>query len=146
MRQRGRRSSASKDGASPVESVGPNLRPPPHLSATEARLFNEVVANAPAGQFSASDVYLLTSFVRVTLVCDNAAKALAKANDKNRPTRMKMLDQAVKMQALLASKLRLATQSRIAPRTVGRAHDGHRPSAYDTMGFGKEFFEDDWAR
>ena len=32
-----------------------------------------------------------------------------------------MLDQAVKMQPLLASKLRLATQSRIAPRTAGRA-------------------------
>ena len=48
------------------------------------------------------------------------------------------------MQPLLASKLRLATQSRIAPRTAGRAHDAHRPSAYDTMGFDKEFFEDGW--
>ena len=111
MRQRGKQSAASLE-ASPSESTRPTLRPPPHLSASEARLFNEVVTSAPSGQFSAGDVYLLTSFVRVTLVCDQAIKALAKANDKTRPTRMKMLDQGIKMQALLATKLRLATMSR----------------------------------
>ena len=132
MRQRGRQSTADLE-VNGTASVRANLRPPHHLTAKEAALFVEVVANAPAGQFGASDVYLLSSFVRVTLVCDHAAKALAKATDKNRPARMKMLDQAIKMQALLASKLRLATQSRIAPRTVGRAHDGHRPSAYEAM-------------
>jgi hypothetical protein len=109
-------------------------------------LFVEVVGNAPSGQFSASDVYLLISFVRVTLVCDHAVKALAKANDKTRATRMKMLDQAIKMQALLATKLRLATLSRLGPRTAGRQHDGHRPSAYDTMASDREFFEDGWSR
>ena len=44
-----------------------------------------------------------------------------------------MLDQAVKMQALLATKLRLATMSRIGPRTAGRAHNEHKPSAYETV-------------
>jgi len=82
----------------------------------------------------------------VTKLAGRAARAAAKANDKTRQARFKMLDQAVKMQALLASKLRLATQSRIAPRTAGRAHDAHWPSAYDTMGFDKEFFEDGWSR
>ena len=134
MRQRGRVSNVNVE-VNGIASAGPNLRPPANLTAKEAKLFHEVVANAPSGQFSASDVYLLSSFVRVTLVCDDAAKALAKANDKNRPTRMKIMDQAVKAQALLASKLRLAPQSRISPRTVGRAHDGHRPSAYETMGW-----------
>ena len=147
MRQRGKQSkSAASLGANSIEDTGPNLRPPHHLTATEARLFVEVVANAPSGQFSASDVYLLTSFVRVTLVCDHAVKALAKADDKTRPMRMKMLDQAIKMQALLATKLRLATLSRLGPRTAGRQHNAHRPSAYDTMGFDKEFFEDGWTR
>jgi hypothetical protein len=145
MRQRGKQSAASLE-VTGIEDAGPNLQPPPHLTATEAKLFVEVVGNAPSGQFSASDVYLLTSFVRVTLVCEQAAKALAKANDKTRPTRMKMLDQAVKMQALLATKLRLATLSRLGPRTAGRQHDAHRPSAYDTMGFDREFFEDGWPR
>jgi hypothetical protein len=59
---------------------------------------------------------------------------------------MKMLDQGIKMQALLATKLRLATMSRIGPRTAGRRHDGHKPSAYDTIGFDREFFEDGWGR
>ena len=146
MRQRGRQSAASLE-VNGIADVRPSLRPPHHLTAKEARLFHEVVGNAPSGQFSASDVYLLSTFVRVTLICDDAAKALAKANDKNRPTRMKIMDQAVKAQALLAIKLRLAPQSRIGPRTAGRRHDAHRPSAYDTMrGFDREFFEDGWSR
>ena len=82
MRQRGKQSAASLE-VTGIADTGPNLRPPHHLTATEAKLFVEVVANAPSGQFSASDVYLLTSFVRVTLVCDQAVKASAKANDKN---------------------------------------------------------------
>ena len=73
MRQRGRQSSASLEGIT-VESAGPNLRPPANLTAKEAKLFHEVVANAPSSQFSASDVYLLSSFVRVTLICDDAAR------------------------------------------------------------------------
>ena len=84
MRQRGRQSAASLE-VTGIADAGPNLRPPPHLTATEAKLFVEVVGNAPSGQFSASDVYLLTSFVRVTLVCEQAVKALAKANDKTFP-------------------------------------------------------------
>ena len=144
MRQRGRQSAASPE-VNGIADAGPNLRPPHHLTAKETALFREVLANAPSGHFSASDVYLLSSFVRVTLICDDAAKALAKANDKNRPTRMKIMDQAVKAQA--ASKLRLAPQSRIGPRTAGRRYDAHRPSAYDTMrGFDPEFFEDGWSR
>ena len=63
------------------------------------------------------------------------------------PLKFKMLDPTVKTQALLATKLRLVTLARIGPRTAGRAHDAHRPSAYDTMrGFDREFFEDGWSR
>ena len=137
MRQRGRQSAADLE-VNGETSARANLQPPHHLTAKEAQLFREVVANAPSGQFSASDVYLLSTFVRVTLICDDAAKALSKATDKNRPTRMKIMDQAVKAQALLASKLRLAPQSRIGPRTAGRAHDGHRPSAYDSFVMGAD--------
>jgi hypothetical protein len=73
MRQRGRQSAASLE-VTGIADAGPNLRPPPHLTATEAKLFVEVVANAPSGQFSASDVYLLTSFVRVTLVATKQSR------------------------------------------------------------------------
>jgi hypothetical protein len=67
MRQRGRQSGAGLEIIPPA-SAGPNLQPPRHLIATEARLFHEVVANAPPGQFSASDVYLLATFAQVTLL------------------------------------------------------------------------------
>ena len=114
MKQHGRKSAASLD----VEDTGDPmavLRPPPYLSATETKLFVEVVANVPSGQFSASDVYLLTSFVRVTLLCHQAPKALAKATDKTRSQRVKILEQMVKMQALLATKLRLTELFLILP-------------------------------
>jgi hypothetical protein len=100
-----------------------------------------VVGNAPPGQFSASAVYLLASFVRVTLIVDGAAKALDKATEKTRPTRMKTLDQGIKMQALLASKLRLTTQARVDPKALTRKHNNHTPSFYDTM---SEDLPDDW--
>ena len=86
MRQRGRQSGAGLEIIPPA-SAGPNLQPPRHLIATEARLFHEVVANAPPGQFSASDVYLLATFAQVTLLVEGAAGAAAKANDKTRQAR-----------------------------------------------------------
>ena len=74
MRQRGRVSSVNVE-LSGIASAGPTLRPPPHLTTTEAKLFAEVVANAPAGQFSASDVYLLATFAQVTKLAEGAARA-----------------------------------------------------------------------
>jgi hypothetical protein len=65
MQQRGKRSAASLE-VTGIEDAGPNLRPPPHLTTKEAALFREVVATSPSGQFSASDVYLLTTFVHIT--------------------------------------------------------------------------------
>ena len=138
MRQRGRKSSA-EPWVTPAAGVRPRLEPPPHLSANEARLFREVVANAPAGQFSASDVYLLATFAQVTALLEGAAKAAARANDKTRQVKFKMLAELAKTQALLATKLRLATQSRITTCTAGRQHATHRSSAFglrhDGLGF-----------
>jgi hypothetical protein len=72
---------------------------------------------------------LLTSFVRVTLVCDQASKALAKANDKTRSMRMKILEQAVKAQAMLVTKLRLAPPrgSMLPPLDASTASTGPVP-------------------
>jgi hypothetical protein len=56
----------------------------------------------------------------VALIVDDATKSMAKADDKTRPVRMKILAEAIKVQALLASKLRLATQSRVDPRALSR--------------------------
>jgi hypothetical protein len=119
-----------------VIPLGPamdRLQPPNNLKPNEARLFREVVANCPANHFAPADVYLLTNFVRTTLIVDRAMKDLEKSKLKERPARMKSLDQAIKMQSLLATKLRLTVQARADQRKLLRAHMAHRPSAYDLM-------------
>jgi hypothetical protein len=145
MRQRGRQSAADLE-VNGIADTGPNLRPPSHLTARETALFREVVANAPAAQFSASDTYLLTTFVQITALLEGAAATARKADDKTRQVKFKMLAELAKTQSLIATKLRLVPSARIGPRTAGRQHDGHKPSAYDTMGFDREFFEDGWFR
>ncbi len=146
MRQRGKQSAASLE-VNGIEDAGPNLRPPHHLTAKEAQLFHEVVANTPPGQFSASDTYLLATFVQITALLEGAAATARKAGDKTRQIKFKMLAELAKTQSLIATKLLLVPSARIGPRTAGRTHDAHRPSAYDTMrGFDREFFEDGWSR
>jgi hypothetical protein len=46
---------------------------------------------------------------------------------------MKMMDSAMKLQAQLATKLRLATTARHDARTLSRLHAAHRLSYYDVM-------------
>jgi hypothetical protein len=46
---------------------------------------------------------------------------------------MKMMDSAMKLQAQLATKLRLATTARHDARTLSRLHSAHRLSYYDVM-------------
>ena len=42
------------------------------------------------------DVYLLATFAQVTLLCERAARAAAKANDKNRQARFRRHESAPK--------------------------------------------------
>jgi len=102
------------------------LQPPRNLNAKEQQLFREVVASCPVEQFSAADVYLLSSFARITLLVDRAFVDLNKAKPKERPSRVKMLDQLVKAQAQLSVKLRLSTSSRHDARKLARQHVAHR--------------------
>jgi len=73
-------------------------------------------------------------FTRATLTADRAAKQLNKARSvQERNSWMKMMDAAMKLQAQLATKLRLATSARHDARKLSRAHAAHRPSYYDEM-------------
>src|SRR5262245_877076 len=111
MRQKsGKRSAADLD-ITTTEPLDLRLEPPAFLSATEAALFREVLLNVPAGHFARADQYLLATFCQVTMLCRQTAKAATKANAKDAPTRFKMLFEAVKTQALIATKLRLTVQS-----------------------------------
>ena len=106
----------------PFETERDRLQPPGNLSESEAALFREIVSNCPVEQFSPADVYLLSSFVRITLLVDRAFSDLNKAKPKERPARVKILDQLVKAQAQLSVKLRLSTSSRGDPRKLSRQH------------------------
>lgn len=133
MLQRGRKSAAAKAIPSHGHDTRIMVQAPEHLSEREARLFNEVVLLAPPKQFSASDVFLLTTFAQVTVLLEDAAKAASKANDETRVQKVKALAELAKLQGSLASKLRLAPQSRTNAINTARQHAAHRPSAYDLM-------------
>jgi hypothetical protein len=130
VKQRGRQS--AKANGLPREGKGSRaLSPPDSLSDAEAALFYEVTANVPRGQFSVSDVYLLSTFVQVTSLIRTLAQDAAKADQQTRQVKTKMLLEASKTQLQLATKPRLTTQSRTTAEKVGRAQAKHRPSFYD---------------
>src|SRR5262245_20427560 len=134
MRQRGRKSQAAIDTPFAVDGISNRLQPPDHLDATEARLFHEVVTNAPASQFSPSDQYLLATFCQVTVLIRSLAKEATRANKDTKQSKTKMALEASKTQMQIATKLRLTVQSRAHRVTTGRAHANQRPpSVYDLM-------------
>jgi hypothetical protein len=132
MRKRGKPSAADL-AASPITSGNARLTPPAHLSAKAAAIFRDVVASTPPGQFSLSDVYLLSTFAEVTALLENAARAAGRANKTEQPQKLKTLNDLAKTQVLLATKLRLSTQSRTRAETTARRHEAHKPSVYDVM-------------
>lgn len=114
--------------------VADRVDPPDNLTAKERVLFREIVMRCPPQQFGLADVFLLTSFTRVTLLAERASHELTKARTASeRNSWMKMLDQSTKLQAQLATKLRLATSSRTDATKLSRKHAAHRLSYYDTM-------------
>jgi hypothetical protein len=88
------------------------LKPPAHLNSNEAALFREVIGSVSHRQFVEADVHLLASFVQATLVARESIKEL--------PDSIGIWDRAVKLQATLATKLRLTPLSRIDQRAAGR--------------------------
>ena len=78
-------------------------------------MFREIVAACSADHFTASDMPLIVSFVQSTLMARNAIQSAS--SDKDALLRW---DRAVKLQAVLASKLRLCPLSRVDPKTLGR--------------------------
>src|SRR5262245_14896911 len=132
MKQRGRKSAANL-AVLPVANVRHQLQPPDHLTAREAQLFCEVLANAPANQFSFSDQYMLATFAQVTVLLRDQAKRVHTAKREHRAAELKLLNDMVKSQGMVVTKLRLTTSARTAMTTTGHAHDKHRPSAYDVM-------------
>jgi len=112
MPQRGRRSAASNLVALDVTGQPSRLTPPPHLSKAERELFVEVVEACDPRHFVQSDLPLITSFVQATL--------LARTGPGRTEGTVGAWERSVRVQAMLATRLRLAPQARSDPKKVAR--------------------------
>src|SRR5262245_32406580 len=82
---------------------------------------------SPAEHFAASDIPLLVSYIHASLLEQDTAKLL-----KKKPELAPVWKRCIRVQATLATKLRLTPQTRRDPKTVARAFRNHlRPSAYE---------------
>ncbi len=118
MRQPGRISAAAMATATPRDRKSPRLEPPSFLSDAGRLLFIDLVASCEARHFVRSDVELLATFVACTLVVRQTAGNLETFNQ---------WEKAARLQASLATRLRLTPSSRLDPKTVGRnVPSGHR--------------------
>jgi hypothetical protein len=98
-----------------VTGQPPRLTPPADLNAAERKSFVELIDACSPSHFAASDLPLLTSYVQATLLARQAAPGAGE--DSNL---MGVWERAVKLQAILATKLRLSPQSRVEPKTLAR--------------------------
>jgi hypothetical protein len=128
MRQRGRISAAELATIN-VDSRPPRLDPPADLSDDERSLFTELVADCAPEHFVASDRPLLTSYVQATLMSRRAAVGMI-----NDPDQITTFEKAVKLQAVLATRLRLAPQARTDPKTVARHAPSLGPKPWEIRG------------
>lgn len=110
MLQRGRKSTANV-AAPNLSGESSRLTPPSLLNNEERALFVELVGACDALHFRKSDLPLLVSFIQSTLI------SRAAAHD---PDKAILWEKAVRMQATLATRLRLSPQSRTDPKTIGR--------------------------
>jgi hypothetical protein len=109
MRQRGRKS--ANLAVLNVDGSASKLEPPPNLSDDERTLFAELIDTTNARHFRPTDLPLQTSFIQATLLARSTARD---------PGKVATWEKAVRLQATLATRLRLSPQSRTDPKTIGR--------------------------
>jgi hypothetical protein len=111
MRQRGRKSAAASAIEPHVIPGTSRLTPPSSLTKAEQTAFTELMASCDPAHFRESDMPLLISYIQATATARKTARDPAKAG---------LWEKAVRLQAMLATRLRLSPQSRIDPETIGR--------------------------
>lgn len=132
MQQRGRKSAASKialiDG-----SRGSRPSPPGDISDYEAAKWAEVIGSMPADWFKPEMTDLMRAYCRCSKIVyeidkmDDSLQAdlLGDTPVDNLVIKLKLSnsrDKQVRQLAMLATKLRLTPQSRVEPKTAGRAY------------------------
>jgi hypothetical protein len=128
MKMKPGRPSADDLNIIPLYPTGSRVQTPDDLAPSEATLFHHLVRSCAPDHFVASDVPLLVSFVQATLASRRSAKAMTR-----NPKLAAVWEKATRMQATLATRLRLAPQARIDPATLTRRREKTPPSAYDLM-------------
>jgi hypothetical protein len=120
MAHRGRKSAASLAIFPNVTGTPPRLKPPEDLVNHEERaLFQEIVGHCHPAHFRASDIPVLVSYVQATLMARQMARD---------PEQMAVWEKAVKLQAMLATRLRLTPASRSDPVTIARQQVVRKPT------------------
>ena len=117
MKQRGRKSHHLL--AIQVDGMPPRLTAPEGLSKAERKLFDFLIGASPPHHFADTDQPLLLSYIQ-TCVMARAAKS---------PAKLAIFERLVRLQAMLATKLRLSPQTRLDPRTLARAAANFDPNA-----------------
>jgi len=98
----------------------PRLTPPPYLNKEERSLFIDLVTAVDARHFVPSDVPLLVAYIQAAL-------------EARKGTKSPFWETAVKMLSQLATKLRLAPQSRTSPTAIARMNKHQGVSHYERM-------------
>jgi hypothetical protein len=115
MKQRGRTSEAA---LSVVPLTAKRVEPPPDLSKEEMSAFRALVATVAPEHFTKTDVPLIVAYVQATQISRRAAIALD--DDFVSRDTLALWDRSTKMMATLATRLRLAPQSRYDAKTAHR--------------------------
>jgi|SoiMethySBSTD1v2_1073268.scaffolds.fasta_scaffold1440016_1 hypothetical protein len=110
MRQRGRRSSEHLEMIA-VHGRPSKLEPPAYLTDPERELFEELIAGSAPEHFRVTDLPVLVSLVQCTLLARSVGRD---------PDQIAGFEKAARLQATLATKLRLTPQSRYDPKNIGR--------------------------
>jgi hypothetical protein len=97
-------------------------RPPASLGEAERRVFCDLIASCPAGQFQASDTPLLCRWAELSVLCEVAMAEMTAHGvvDGDKPSAwFGVYQQSVRSLALMAMRLRLGPQSRtrFSPKT-----------------------------
>lgn len=127
MRQRGRASAAALADVN-VTATAARQEPPSNLSDEERALFTELVEACAPTHFVKSDLPLLVSFIQATLLVRRAATGMV-----DDPDLIAVFEKSVKLQATLATRLRLAPQSRLDPKSVARQQPYEGPRPWDRV-------------
>ncbi len=111
MRQRGRRSASDLAILPAVSGTPARLEPPEHLTEAERKVFLALVDAVDPKHFARADLPLLATYCQATVITQETA---------HEPSNFATWEKAAKLQAVLATRLRLAPQARFDARAAAR--------------------------